>query len=105
VTCRPAAGSTRELKLEVVKLIKERGVSARNLRTTCTWSRSALSCYNFVKMHKAVRMTPAMAAGVTEKFWSMTELAEMIDATRPMLASRGGCAACEKDMRSGRCHY
>jgi hypothetical protein len=56
-------------------------------------------------MHKAVRMTPAMAAGVTEKFWSMTELAEMIDATRPMLASRGGCAACEKDMRSGRCHY
>jgi IS1 family transposase len=27
--------------------------------------------YNFVKMHKTLRMTPAMAAGVTEKLWSI----------------------------------
>jgi hypothetical protein len=31
--------------------------------------------YNFVKMHKAVRMTPAMAAGVSDKLWSMADLA------------------------------
>jgi len=45
--------------------------------------------YNFVKMHKAVRMTPAMAAGVTDKLWSMTDLAEMIDATLPTPGKRG----------------
>jgi hypothetical protein len=45
--------------------------------------------YNFVKTHKTLRMTPAMAAGVTEKLWSMVELAEMVDATVPKGGPRG----------------
>jgi hypothetical protein len=27
--------------------------------------------YNFCKMHKSIRMTPAMAAGITRKPWTM----------------------------------
>ncbi len=45
--------------------------------------------YNFVRTHKSLRMTPAMAAGVTDKLWEMTDLAEMIDATQPAPAKRG----------------
>jgi transposase-like protein/IS1 family transposase len=30
--------------------------------------------YNFCRMHKSIRMTPAMAAGITRKPWSMAEL-------------------------------
>jgi IS1 family transposase len=45
--------------------------------------------YNFVKLHKAHRMTPAMAAGVTDKLWWMTDLAEMVDATLPKGGPRG----------------
>jgi len=30
--------------------------------------------YNFVRMHKSIRMTPAMAAGITRKPWSLAEL-------------------------------
>ena len=45
--------------------------------------------YNFVKMHKTLRMTPAMAAGVTDKLWSMTDLAEMVDVTLPKGGPRG----------------
>ncbi len=30
--------------------------------------------YNFVRMHKSVRMTPAMAAGIARKPWSLTDL-------------------------------
>lgn len=30
--------------------------------------------YNFVRMHKTIRMTPAMAAGIARKPWSMTDL-------------------------------
>jgi IS1 family transposase len=45
--------------------------------------------YNFVKLHKAHRMTPAMAAGMTDKLWSMTDLAEMVDATLPKGGPRG----------------
>jgi hypothetical protein len=45
--------------------------------------------YNFVKMHKTLRMTPAMAAGVTDKLWSMADLAEIVDATLPKAGKRG----------------
>jgi IS1 family transposase len=45
--------------------------------------------YNFMKLHKAHRVTPAMAAGVTDKLWLMTDLAEMVDATLPKGGPRG----------------
>ena len=32
--------------------------------------------YNLCRVHKTLRMTPAMAAGVTDRLWSMTELIE-----------------------------
>ncbi len=30
--------------------------------------------YNFCRMHRSIRMTPAMAAGITRKLWSMADL-------------------------------
>jgi hypothetical protein len=30
--------------------------------------------YNFCRMHKSIRMTPAMAAGVTRRVWTMADL-------------------------------
>jgi hypothetical protein len=42
-----------------------------------------------VKMRKSLRMTPAMAAGVTDKLWSMADLAEMVDETLPKPGTRG----------------
>jgi IS1 family transposase len=38
--------------------------------------------YNYVKQHKSLKgLSPAMAAGVSNTLWSMTDLAEMINAT------------------------
>lgn len=31
--------------------------------------------YNFVRIHKALRITPAMAANVTDRLWSMSDIA------------------------------
>lgn len=36
--------------------------------------------YNFVKMHRTLKMTPALAAGVTDTLWSMKELVALVDA-------------------------
>jgi transposase-like protein/IS1 family transposase len=36
--------------------------------------------YNFVRMHKSIRMTPAMAAGITRKPWAMADLLAAIAA-------------------------
>lgn len=37
--------------------------------------------YNFVKMHKTLKMTPAMAAGVSSKLWSIGDIVDLIEAT------------------------
>lgn len=36
--------------------------------------------YNFVKMHRTLRMTPALKAGVTRKLWSLADLIEEAEA-------------------------
>lgn len=36
--------------------------------------------YNFVRIHKTLRMTPAMAAGVTDKLWEMADLVAIVKA-------------------------
>ncbi len=45
--------------------------------------------YNFVRMHKILRMTPAMAAGVSDRLWSMEDIADQIEANRLVPAKRG----------------
>ena len=39
--------------------------------------------YNFVRIHKSLRMTPAMAAGLTNKLHDMEWLAQMIEEAQP----------------------
>ncbi len=34
--------------------------------------------YNFVRIHQTLRVTPAMAAGVTQRLWSMADLVALI---------------------------
>ena len=35
--------------------------------------------YNFVRIHKTLRVTPAMAAGVSDHVWSISEVVELLD--------------------------
>jgi IS1 family transposase len=35
--------------------------------------------YNFIRIHQTTRCTPAMAAGVTDRLWSMRDLVELIE--------------------------
>jgi IS1 family transposase len=46
--------------------------------------------YNYVKQHKSLQgLSPAMAAGISDTLWSVTDMAEMIDATLPKPGPRG----------------
>ena len=35
--------------------------------------------YNFVRIHKTLRVTPAMAAGVTDKLWEIGDVVAMLE--------------------------
>ncbi len=45
--------------------------------------------YNFVRIHKTLKVTPAMAAGITDTLWTMEDIAERIEANRPQPGKRG----------------
>jgi hypothetical protein len=36
--------------------------------------------YNFVRIHKTLRTTPAMAAGVTKRLWEVGDMVDVLEA-------------------------
>ena len=45
--------------------------------------------YNFARQHQTMRVSPAMAAGVTDKLWELADIVAMIDAANPQPTKRG----------------
>ena len=35
--------------------------------------------YNFVRIHKTLRCTPAMEAGITNRLWTVRDIAELLE--------------------------
>jgi IS1 family transposase len=50
--------------------------------------------YNFVRVHKTLRMTPAMAAGITDTLWMMEDIVAAIDARAEAPKKRGPYKKC-----------
>ena len=46
--------------------------------------------YNFVRLHKTVKCSPAMAAGITGKLWNMEDVVALIDAKAEAPKKRKG---------------
>lgn len=44
--------------------------------------------YNFVRIHKTLKVTPAMAAGVSNRLWGMDDIAALVDAAAPAPGKR-----------------
>jgi hypothetical protein len=45
--------------------------------------------YNFVRIHKTLRVTPAMAAGVTDRLWEIADIVALVEAQDAAPAKRG----------------
>ncbi len=45
--------------------------------------------YNFVRIHKTLRVTPAMAAGVSGKLWEIADIAKLVEDAEAKPAKRG----------------
>ena len=47
--------------------------------------------YNFVRIHKTLRTTPAMAAGVTKRLWEIGDIVDVPEAWENTTQRRRGC--------------
>ena len=45
--------------------------------------------YNFCRIHKTLRVSPAMAAGISDRLWSLDDVVAKIDAMAPASKPRG----------------
>lgn len=45
--------------------------------------------YNFCRVHETLKMTPAMAAGITPTLWDVADIVELIDQATPAPGPRG----------------
>ena len=45
--------------------------------------------YNFVRIHQELRVTPAMAAGVTDKLWDIEDIAKLVEGAESPAKKRG----------------
>jgi hypothetical protein len=43
-----------------------------------SWIALNYFAYNFIKIHSTLRMTPAMAAGVTTRLWDVSDLVDLL---------------------------
>ena len=45
--------------------------------------------YNFVRIHKTLRMSPAMAAGMTDRLWEIGDIVTLVEAMDTQPGKRG----------------
>ena len=45
--------------------------------------------YNFVRIHKTLRVTPAMEAGVADRLWAIEDIAMLVEQAEAKPARRG----------------
>ena len=52
--------------------------------------------YDFIRMYKLLRITPAMTSGVADRLWSMEDIAELVEAAAPLTGAA-------EDLQKARC--
>ena len=53
---------------------------SRKIENHCAAVALNYFAYNFIKIHRTLRVTPAMAAGVTDRLWEVSDLVELLEA-------------------------
>ena len=75
--------SNRNLRMGVRRFTRLTNAFGKKLENQVHSLALWLVYYNFVRVHKTLRMTPAMAAGLTETLHDMGWLADLVAAARP----------------------
>ena len=52
---------------------------SRKIENHCAAVALNYFAYNFIKIHRTLRVTPAMAAGVTDRLWDVADLVALLE--------------------------
>jgi transposase-like protein/IS1 family transposase len=86
-SAQSAARSTLTLRSQLRRLGRGTNAFSRDRRSLHAALAFHFAHYNFCRLHGSLRCTPAMAAGVTQRLWSLEELV-----TRAVREAQGGGA-------------
>ena len=79
------------MRMEMRRFTRLTNAFSKKFENHCHMVALYAVCYNFVRVHKALRMSPAMAAGVSDRLWDMADIVALIDAAAPKPGPRGAC--------------
>ena len=68
------------MRMQMHRFTRLTNAFSKKLENHCHMAALYAVWYNFVKMHKTLKMTPAMASGVSKRLWSMEDVVALIDA-------------------------
>lgn len=74
--------SMRRFTRPTAAFSKETENHAHTVAPYATW-------YNFARIYETLKVTPAMAAGVSARLWDMADVAALVDARETIPAKRG----------------
>ncbi len=71
------------MRMSLRRLTRLTNVFSKKIDNHCHALALYFVFYNFVKIHKSLRVTPAMKAEVEDRAWEMDDILALIDARKP----------------------
>jgi hypothetical protein len=68
------------VRMTVRRFTRLTNAFSKKIENHCAAVALCYFAYNFIKIHRTLRCTPAMAAGVTDRLWDVADLVEAWEA-------------------------
>jgi hypothetical protein len=68
------------VRMTVRRFTRLTNAFSKKIKNHCAAVALGYFAYNFIKIHRTLRMTPAMAAGVTDRLWEASDLVALLEA-------------------------
>jgi IS1 family transposase len=69
----------RQMRMSMRRFTRLTNAFSKKFKNHCHMVALYAAWYNFVRIHKTLKVTPAMEAGVTDRLWSLGDIVQIVD--------------------------